>query len=125
MKSCEAPCTSVHQSQLNLIAGMHRAPKDAPAQIVRQIDSVGQAVAVSMKLCGGKLAYIAACLGISTTYVSMIRNGHRPMPAKLVDQFCIVTGTRLLRQYLDLHAALTDCPDMRISRLADELRRAA
>jgi hypothetical protein len=125
VKSCEAVWNSAEQSQFPLLSSMQKAPKDAPAQILRQIDSEAQAVAVSMKACGAKLAYVAACLGKSQSYISMIRKGQRPMPAKLVKAFCWATGTNLLRQYLDLQEALRALAEPseqdRINRLAASL----
>lgn len=129
VKSCEAVWNSAEQSQFPLISSMQKPPKDAPAQLLRQIESEAQAVAVSMKACGAKLAYVAACLGKSQSYVSMIRKGQRPMPAKLVRPFCWATGTNLLRQYLDLQEALRALSEPteqdRINRLAASLSQAA
>ena len=94
------------QSNLPLISAMHRPPADAPPTLLRQIESDAQALAVSMKICGAKLAYIAACVGKSEGYLSRLRSGDRRIPDALVDVICLVTGTNLLRQYRDLHRAM-------------------
>lgn len=111
------------QSTLRLAFGVHRGPQDAPAKILRQIDSEAQAVAVSIRAGRHKLAYVAACLGVSESYVSLIRAGKRDMPERLVAAFCAATGSNLLAQYIALEAALGEVSD--VKRLADELRAAA
>ena len=123
--SCHAPSRTETQSKLPLIAPMHGAPKDAPANIVRQVESDAMAVKVAMKLGGCKNAYVARCLGIDESYVSLIRNGKRPVPEWFVEPFCRVTGTNLLRQVRRLSAALSGSADDDVSRLAAALRSAA
>lgn len=113
------------QKSLRLAFGVHRGPTDAPAKLLRQIESEAQAIAVSMRAGAHKLAYVAACLGKSESYVSLLRAGKRPVPQKLVPAFCAATGTNLLAQYRELQAALTDCANARISRLAAMLLEAA
>lgn len=107
-KSWQVLASDGKQSQLPLISSMHPAPKDAPGQLVRQIESAGQAVAVSMVSCGAKLAYVAACLGRSESYVSRIRSGERPVPHWMIEPFCRITGTNLLKQHLALHEAIAE-----------------
>lgn len=111
------------QGDLKLAFGVSRAPKDAPAKLVRQIDSEAQAVAVAIRASGYKLAYVAAALGVSEGYVSRIRKGHRPLPDKLVRPLGAVLGTRLVEQYLQLQEALGQACE--VSRLAELLREAA
>ena len=118
------------QKYIPLLSSMHREPKPAPAAVLRQIDSEHLAVAVAIKSCGFKLAYIAASLGKSESYISLIRSGKRPMPRKLVSDFCRITGTTLLQQYLDLQDALAEITqtrtlDQHAERLAAQLRAAA
>lgn len=114
------------QGALRLAFGVHSAPKDAPAKLLRQLDSEAQAIAVSIKASGLKLACIGACMGKSEGYVSRLRSGKRPMPDRLVAPFCAATGTNLLRQYRDLQDALAEMDDRRVvERLADQLRQAA
>jgi hypothetical protein len=78
-----------------------------------------------MQASGSKGAYIAACIGKSEAYVSRLRSGKRPIPDKLVKPLCLATGSNLLRQYLDLQAALTDDPKAHTARLASLLSAAA
>src|SRR5690606_16350420 len=54
---------------LNLAFGVHSAPKDAPAKVLRQIESEAQALAVAIRAGGHKLEYVAACIGKSRSYV--------------------------------------------------------
>jgi DNA-binding transcriptional regulator YdaS (Cro superfamily) len=113
------------QDNLRLVFGVHSAPKDAPQKLLRQIESAAQALAVSMQAGGHKLATIAAAVGKSESYVSRMRTGERPIPARLVLSLCAATGSNLIRQYMDLQAALEQ-PDPRteIARLAGMLRSA-
>lgn len=99
-----------NQSELRLAFGVHHAPSDAPANVLRLIQSEAQALDVSIRAGGHKAAYIAACIGKSESYVSRLRNGERPIPEKLVDALCAATGSNLLRQFIALQRALSaDC----------------
>lgn len=114
------------QNSLRLAFGVQSAPVDAPAKVLRQIETEEQAIAVSIAACGLKLAYIGACIGKSESYVSLLRAGKRPMPEKLVGSFCAATGTNLLRQFRDLQAALCETDARReVERLAALLEVAA
>lgn len=83
------------------------APKPAPDAVISRIDSCSQAVALAIHFSGLKQAYIAAMLGISPSYLSMIRAGKRPLPDALVMPLCQITGSLVVRQFLDLQAALS------------------
>lgn len=113
------------QRKLPLIAGMQRTPKDAPASLVRSIETDAQALAVSMQAAGAKSAYIARCIGRSESYVCRLRSGARPIPARLVSQLCWATGSNLLAQVRALREALTPTAAARIEALASQLRDAA
>lgn len=115
--------TPANQQSLSLAFGVHRAPTNAPAKVVRQIESEAQALAVSIRAGSHKLAYIAACIGKSVPYVSQMQKGKRPIPHRLVGPLCAATGTNLLRQYLDLQRAL-EAP-CEVSRLAALMGAAA
>jgi len=108
---------------LNLAFGVHRAPKDAPATVLRQIESAQQALAVSIAAGHHKLAYVGACIGKSESYVCRMVKGRRPIPDKLVGPLCAATGSNLLRQFLVLEAALQEVDD--VQRLAEMMRRCA
>lgn len=108
---------------LKLAFGVHRGPSDAPAKILRQIETDAQALAVSIQAGHHKLEYVAACIGKSRAYVSRMQCGQRPIPEKLVAPLCAATGSNLLRQFRDLQAALGEVCEVR--RLADLLRTAA
>lgn len=112
-----------NQKELRLAWGVHNAPKDAPAKVVRQCESEAQALAVSIAGGHHKLAYVAACIGKSEGYVSRMRSGERPIPEALVDPLCAATGTRLLRQYIELQDAIEGRCE--VERLAQLMRTAA
>lgn len=110
------------QGNLRLAFGVHKAPKDAPAKLVRAIESDALALAVCMKASGSKLAYMAAALGVSVAYVSRMRAGKRPIPEKLVQAICNATGSNLLQQVRDLNAVIERDE---VAELAEMLRSAA
>lgn len=113
------------QKPLPLAFGVHHAPKDAPAKVLRQIESDAQALAVSMQAGGHKLASIAAAIGKSEPYVCQLRSGKRPIPDALVLPLCAATGSNLLRQFRDLCGALEVSTARReVERLAAMLRAA-
>ena len=115
--------TTGNQKELPLAWGVHKAPSDAPAKVVRQVESEAQALAISIAAGHHKLEYIAACIGKSKAYVSRLQNGKRPIPDRLVGPLCAATGSNLLRQFCDLQRAL-EAPDD-VARLAAMLRAAA
>ena len=111
------------QTSLRLAFGVHYQPKDAPAKVLRQCEDEAQALAVSILAGGHKLAYIAACVGKSVSYVSLLANGKRPIPEKLIGPLCAATGSNLLAQFVALQHALE--PEGEVERLAALLRNAA
>src|SRR5690349_7225670 len=114
--------TTGNQKELGLAFGVHRAPLDAPSKVLRQIETEAQALAVSIAAANLKLEYVAACIGKSRGYVSRMQNGKRAIPHRLIGPLCAATRSNLLRQFVDLQAAL-DGND--IERLAAMLRNAA
>lgn len=111
------------QPRLRLAFGVHHAPLNAPQNVLRQVESAAQALAVSILAGGHKHAYIAACCGVDRTYVCHMARGKRAIPDKLVPALCAATGSNLLRQFLTLQAALEQVDD--VQRLAEQLRRSA
>lgn len=116
--------TDVNQKSLPLAFGVHNAPQNAPAHVLRQIESEAQALAVSILAGHHKLEYIGACIGKSKAYVSLLQNGKRAIPHKLIGPLCAATGTNLLRQFIDLQRAL-EAQDEPARRLATLLAEAA
>lgn len=110
---------SIGTQNLKLAFGVHRGPVDAPAKLVRQLDSDAQALAVAMQAGGHKLASVAAAIGKSEAYVSRLRSGDRPIPEKLVRPLCAATGSNLLAQYRAMQEALGEVPQ--VHRLASQL----
>jgi hypothetical protein len=123
------------QGKLPLISRMQGQPKPAPATILRQVETEAQAIDVSIRMAGMKAQAVADSLGCSEPYVSMLRNGKRPIPQdarreRFIDAFCHLTGTLLLRQVVrraELEAEAEDeLPASRVNaRLANELRACA
>jgi hypothetical protein len=112
-----------NQQSFPLAFGGLRVLQDAPAKVVRQLESEAQALAVAIRAGNHKLEYIARCIGKSRAYVSRMQTGERPIPDKLVPALCAATGSNLLAQYRALQAALGEVCE--VGRLAAELRRAA
>lgn len=111
------------QGALGLAFGVHHAPTNAPNSLVAQCESAAQALAVSIAAGHHKLDYIAACVGKSRGYLSRLQRGKREIPDRLIDPLCSATGSRLLRQWVDLQCALNGIDDT--ERLARLLRGAA
>lgn len=115
--------THGNQKSLKLAWGVHHSPVDAPAKVLRQVESEAQALAVSIASGNFKLAYIAACIGKSVAYVSRMQQGRRTIPHKLIGPLCAATGSNLLAQYIQLQRALDGVCE--VERLAAMLREAA
>lgn len=112
-----------NQNSLRLAFGVHNRPANAPAKVLRQVESEAQALAISIRAGGHKLEYIAARIGKSVPYVSRMQTGERPIPSKLIGPLCAATGSNLLSQFRELQSAMEEiCP---VDRLASLLREAA
>ena len=104
------------------------APKPAPDAVISRIETCSQAVALAVQFSGLKQSYIAARIGISAPYLSMIRAGQRPLPDALVMPLCAVTGSLVVQQFLDLQAALNAIKGKTADKLAalvKQMREAA
>lgn len=104
------------------------APKAAPDAVISRIETCSQAVALAIRFSGLKQAFIAASLGVSPAYLSMIRAGKRPLPEEMVMPLCQVTGSLVVRQWLDLQAALDAIKGKTADALAElvkQMREAA
>jgi hypothetical protein len=121
--ACNGQLHDATQKTLPLAFGVHRAPTDAPAKVLRQIESEAQALAVAIAAGHHKVAYIAACIGKSHAYVSLMQSGKRAIPDRLIGPLCAATGSNLLRQFHQLQTALGEVCE--VERLADLLRTAA
>jgi hypothetical protein len=116
--------TDGNQIPMKLAFGVHNAPRNAPAHVLRQVESEAQALSVSILAGHHKLEYIGACIGKSKAYVSRLQNGKRAIPNKLVGPLCAATGSNLLRQFIDLQRALEQHSEP-ARRLATMLAEAA
>lgn len=117
-----------NQLKLRLAFGAHHAPKDAPSNLVRQVESAAHALAISIAAGHHKLDYIAAAIGKSRAYISRLQRGERPIPIKLIKPLCAATGSNLLAQFLALQEAIqrieAESGRQNISRLARLLEAA-
>lgn len=118
--------STVTQNTLRLAWGVHHSPSAAPVKLLRQVDTEAQALAISVRAGSHKLAYVAACIGKSESYVSLLMRGKRPIPERLVIPLCAATGSLLLRQFRDMQEAIEGVTEARaVDRLAALLREAA
>lgn len=104
------------------------APLDAPARVLRQVESARMAMRLSLQTCGIKHSAIAAQIELSPGYFSKLVNELMPMPEWFALAFCYATGSNLLRQYLALAEALEERQDTERwleRKLANELRACA
>lgn len=92
------------------------SPKDAPDALVARISSESEAVAVSMRAKGFKQSWYAAQLGKSEAYISLIASGKRPVPRWFVKPFCVLSGSNLLAQHIELQTALASLREQRQAR---------
>lgn len=114
--------TDGNQILLSLAFGAHNAAKDAPAKVLRLVETEAQALRVSIKAGHHKLEYVAACIGRSKAYVSRLQTGQRPIPHRLIGPLCAATGSNLLRQFIELQAALERREPCQVTHLASLLR---
>ena len=107
---------------------LRKPPTDAPAKIVRQVESPRMAMRTTLKAQGLKLLGVSRVLNISEGYLSKIVNEREPMPEWFPMAFSYATGSNLLRQYLALAEAMTDAQDSQAwleRKLVNDLRSAA
>jgi plasmid maintenance system antidote protein VapI len=117
--------------ELGLI-GRLPAPKQAPQNVLALCQNVGDAMRVAIITNPRHLsqAQIARDLGKSPSYLSEIINGTKPLPLRLVTPFSYLTGTWIVRQFIDLQEAMRDVAARntrtdRINRIVREMERAA
>jgi plasmid maintenance system antidote protein VapI len=106
------------------------SPVDAPRAVIAQCLSNADALNVSLAMRKFSAAKYASLLGVSPAFLSYLRRGERKIPEWIIEPLCSLTGTNLLRQWLELQAALravrrqpTDSE--RIETIARQLRGAA
>lgn len=107
---------------------LKKPPIDAPAKIVRQVDSARTAMRTALRMAGMKRLVLARLFGVTESYVCQIVNERKPMPEWFAQAFCYATGSNLLRQYLALQSALNETEqrtDWLERKLANELRQVA
>jgi hypothetical protein len=103
-------------------------PADAPAKVLRQVDSPRMAMRLALMTCGVKHEAIAHAVGMSKGYFSKVVNEQMPMPEWFPMAFSYHTGQNVLRQYLALAEAMQDAhetQDWLERKLAAELRAVA
>lgn len=83
-----------------------QSARPAPFDVLRLCGSERDAVLVSVRMSKLSQATIAARMGVSKQAVSKwLQSG---VPGDRVTQFCNVTGTSLLAQYIAMHRAFRD-----------------
>lgn len=105
MNKSEHPRATVIQREMPLLAGLP-APRDASEKTLRLCESEQDAIAVAIRLSRCTQAEIARRMGISRGYLTMLKTGERVLTSDMAARFAIATGSRLVRQYRDLHMAL-------------------
>lgn len=93
------------QTELPLLA-LLPSPAKADGKTVRMCDTEQDAIAVSIRLSGLDQVVVAGRMGISETYLSLIKKGERRLTEKLLPKFCTATGWDLVRQYRAMHSAM-------------------
>src|SRR5262245_54359759 len=83
-----------------------RDPSLAPDAVVAQIRDDAHAVRVSLVASRLKQVWVAAQLGVSPGYLSLMKKGERHVPDRLVVPFCYLVGSLLLKQVREFRAAL-------------------
>jgi hypothetical protein len=124
------------QREMPVHSTMQRAPRKASATVFRQIETEAQAIDVSIKSSGFKALFVARSLGCSEAWISQLRKGRHCIPRQDTDkrerfirEFCRVTGTTLLADFIELQEALEAVRNSRSQnqineRLAAQLRAA-
>lgn len=105
MNTSEHSRTAVNQGELRLIALMV-PPCDASEKTVRLCDSEQEAIAVAIALSKLSQAELARRIGISRSYLTMLKTGERTLSSKLLTAFCHASGSNVVRQYRALHSAI-------------------
>lgn len=93
------------QGELHLL-GLVPEPRNASEKTVRLCESEEDAIAVSLRLAPASQAEVARRMGISRSYLTMLKTGERTMTSALLGRFCVCTGCNLVRQYRELQLAL-------------------
>lgn len=97
--------TDVIQREIPVLSSLPQ-PRMADEKTVRMCESEEDAVAVGIVLSGLTQAEIAARMGISKVYLTLMKQGQRTMTVKMLSRFCSATGWNVVRQYRDLQMAL-------------------
>lgn len=105
MNTSEHLRTVVKQGELPLLALVPQ-PRDATDKTLRLCETEQDAIAVALKLAHVSQANVARGMGISRSYLTMLKTGERVMTSALLARFCVVTGSNLVRQYRELQMAL-------------------
>lgn len=107
-------------------------PRDAEPHILAMCHSLQDAFAGALrsKGAGFTASWFAKRLGVSSAYISQIKKGTRPLPDWIVGPVCVLAGTNLLQQYIDVQNAMRAykkqrTPNERADAIAAELRKVA
>lgn len=105
MNASEQSGTGVKQGELRLL-GLLPQPRDAAEKTLRLCESEQDAIAVSLRLARASQAKVAERMGISRSYLTMLKTGERVLTTDMLGRLCVATGCNLARQYRELQLAL-------------------
>jgi ADP-ribosylglycohydrolase len=113
------------QREIPLAFGLHRAPSNAPSEVVRQARDTAHALQIAMKAAKVKAVVLAKIVGCHESYVSLLKTGKRPITEALVGRLCIATQSALVAQVFAREETLRNNAQAEVYRLAELMRRAA
>lgn len=129
MNTSEQPEKLVPQREMAFISCLP-PPKDADDKTVRLCDSEEDAIAVSIVLSRCTQTEVANRMGVSRSFLTMLKRGERVLTRKMTPVFCAATGSNLIRQYRCVQSALrvmngVQREEDRIAAIASHTLRAA
>lgn len=125
VKTSQGSSRESPQGEIPLVFGLHRAPVNAHADVVRQVRDTAHALQVAMKAAKVKAVVVARIVGCHESYVSLLKTGKRPITEALVGRLCIATQSALVAQVYAREERLRESESADVLRLAQLLRSAA
>lgn len=125
VKTSQDSSRETSQGALALAFGLHRAPVNAPAEVVRQARDTAHALQIAMKASKVKAVVVAKIVGCHESYVSLLRHGKRPITEDLVGRLCVATQSALVAQVYAREETLRNAAQAETYRLAELMRGAA
>lgn len=97
--------TDVTQREIPVLSSLPQ-PRMADEKTVRMCETDEDAIAVGIVLSGLTQSEIAARMGISKVYLTLMKKGQRYMNSTRASQFSAATGWNIVRQHRDLQMAI-------------------